>query len=384
MQKKLLTVAVAGALSAPGLALAQVEVYGFVNMSVGRFMYSEATAAGTGGKVSKWDVASHASNYGIRGRENVGGGQTMWFQIENNAPMERSNNVAITPASRNSAVGLQGSWGNFFIGQWTTPWADLDALWGVGTVGGWGPITSIIGRRETTGTAPNPNCVNNTSPTVVVVPTAQTQVSCDPVEAGGGVGHAFWRRISQSVFYQSPVMGGAQIKAAYQTNDGKATGGTGVTTADPSMWSLSGQWAGMGGRVRVGAAIDRHKDFTTPGQTDDGWRVTGGWNFGVADVGVAIPVGTGAIRASYALAKTLTGSGVTAANDDSGAKTYNVGYEHRFSKRSSVGVGYAKIDNASDAVFTWTGAPGNQTGTGLAPLAGSDPSTIFVNFLHRF
>ena len=416
MQRKLLSVAVAGALSAPGLALAQVEVYGFVNMSVGRFMYSEATAAGTGGKISKWDVASHASNYGIRGRENVGGGQTMWFQIEQNSPMERSNNVAITPASRNSAVGLQGSWGNFFIGQWTTPWADLDALWGVGTVGGWGPITSIIGRRETTGTAPNPNCVNGhlsggaapVTGTTTAGTGVTTAVVCDPVEAGGGVGHAFWRRISQSVFYQSPVMGGAQIKAAYQTNDGKATGGTGVVVADPSMWSLSAQWAGMGGRVRVGAAIDRHKDFTTPGQTDDGFRVTGGWNFGVADVGlayermtykssattevdakqmgigVAVPVGMGAIRASYALAKTLTGSGVTAANDDSGAKTFNVGYEHRFSKRSSVGVGYAKIDNASDGVFTWTGAPGNQTGAGLAPLPGSDPSTYFVNFLHRF
>jgi predicted porin len=402
MQKKLLTVAVAGALAAPGLALAQVEVYGFVNMSVGQFKYSEPTAGG--GSISKWDVASHASNYGIRGRENVGGGQTMWFQIEQNAPMERSNNVAITPASRNSAVGLQGSWGNFFIGQWTTPWADLDALWGVGTVGGWGPITSIIGRRETTGTAPNPNCVNNTSPN----PGSTAAASCDPVEAGGGVGHAFWRRISQSVFYQSPVMGGVQVKAAYQTNDGKANGAGGSTVADPSMWSLSAQWAGMGGRVRVGAAIDRHKDFTTMGKTDDGFRVTGGWNFGVADVGVAyevmtyasststeieakqmgigvaVPVGQGVIRASYAFAKDLTGSGVTAANDDAGAKTYNVGYEHRFSKRSSVGVGYAVIKNDSDAVFTWTGAPGNQTGTGLAPLAGSDPSTFFVNFLHRF
>jgi predicted porin len=395
MQKRLLTVAVAGALSAPGLALAQVEVYGFVNMSVGRFSYSES-ATGVP-KISKWDVASHASNYGIRGRENVGGGQTMWFQIENNAPMERSNNVAITPASRNSAVGLQGAWGNFFIGQWTTPWADLDALWGVGTVGGWGPITSLIGRRETTGTAPNPNCVNGHLSGGAGVTT--TQPVCDPVEAGGGVGHAFWRRVSQSVFYQSPVMGGAQVKVAYQTNDGKANTGT---VADPSLWSFSAQWAGMGGRVRVGAAYDLHKDFTTPGETDNGWRVTGGWNFGVADVGVAyermtykvpgdvdakqwgvgvaVPVGMGAIRASYAWAKDFTG----AISSDNGAKTYNVGYEHRFSKRSSVGVGYAIIKNDPAAAFTWTGAPGNQTGTGLAPLAGSDPETFFVNMLHRF
>ena len=54
-----------------------------------------------------------------------------WFQVETNASMERSNNVAHTSnfASRNSAVGMQGAWGNLFVGQWTTPWADLDALW---------------------------------------------------------------------------------------------------------------------------------------------------------------------------------------------------------------------------------------------------------------
>jgi predicted porin len=424
MQKKLLTVAVAGALAAPGLALAQVEVYGFVNMSIGKFKYSESS---TGvGSISKWDVAQHASNYGIRGRENVGGGQTAWFQIEQNAPMERSNNVAITPASRNSAVGLQGGWGNLFIGQWTTPWADLDALWGVGTVGGWGPITSIIGRRETTGSTPNPNCVNGhlsggqapaTGATVISAATValSTTPVCDPVEAAGGVGHPFWRRASQSVFYQSPVFGGVQVKLAYQTNDNKSNVAVAPNVAaDPSLWSGSVQWAGMGGRLRIGAAYDAHKDFTSIGQTDNGWRVTGGWNFGFADIGlayetmqykcatgtagcagpgeieakqwgigIAIPIGTGAIRAAYAVADDLDGPTV-AANNDAGAKTWNIGYEHRFSKRSSVGFGYAVIKNDSDAVFTWTGAPPNQTGTGLAPLAGSDPSTFFVNMLHRF
>jgi hypothetical protein len=145
MQKKLLTLAVAGALAAPGAALAQVEVYGFISVAVQNFKYGESTSGLP--SVSKWDVSSHGSNYGIRGRENLGGGLTAWFQIEQNAPMERSNNVAITPASRNTAVGLQGSWGNFFIGQWTTPWADLESLWSIGSVGR--SVAVIIGRRET-------------------------------------------------------------------------------------------------------------------------------------------------------------------------------------------------------------------------------------------
>lgn len=404
MQKKLLTLAVAGALAAPGAALAQVEVYGFISVAVNKFKYSDTP---TTPSVSKWDVSSHGSNYGVRGRENLGAGLTAWFQIEQNAPMERSNNVATTPASRNTAVGLQGAWGNFFIGQWTTPWADLESLWSIGSVGGYSPSLSIIGLRETTGTAPNPNCVNNHSSGGFFAPgVAAAGPVCDAVEAGtGGLGaprHPFWRRISNSVFYYTPVFGGAQAKVAYQTNEGKATQGT--TVADPSMWSASIQWSGMGGRLRVGAAYDAHKDFTTVGQTDKGWTVKGGWNFGFADLGLAyetmtfktgtgdvdstqwgialaIPVGQGAIRGSYAVAEDLE---TPAGETDSGAKMWTLGYDYRFSKRTTVGVGYAIIKNDPLATFTWTGAPPRQDGSNNTPSPGSDPSTIFLSVIHRF
>lgn len=418
MQKKLLTLAVTGALAAPGAALAQVEVYGFISVAVNKFKYSEV---GTNPSVSKWDVSSHGSNYGVRGRENLGGGLTAWFQIEQNAPMERSNNVAITPASRNTAVGLQGAWGNFFIGQWTTPWSDLESLWSVGAVGGYSPSLSLIGRRETSGTAPNPNCVNGhlsggqgpvTGVTVggtTVAPAGggtiavTTATVCDAVESSS---EPFWRRFSQAIFYYTPVFGGFQGKIAYQTNEGKSTVSSAtVTTADPSAWSAAVQWSGMGGRLRIGAAYDAHKHYTVVGETDTGWTVKGGFNFGIADVGLAyemmeyaiagggdreqtqwgvalaVPIGQGAIRASYSVAE----DGETPAGDiDNGAKEWTIGYDHRLSKRTTVGVGYAQIKNDSAANFTWTGAPPNQTGTGLAPLAGSDPSTIFVSVIHRF
>src|SRR5256885_14107047 len=128
MQKKLLTMAVAGALAAPCIALAQssVEVYGTINMAFGKFKYSES-AAGVA-SVSKWDVAQGASNYGLRGRESLGGGLTGWVQVEQNAPLGRSDNIPITPASRNSAAGIQGGLGHGLLGPWPTPWAGLDGL----------------------------------------------------------------------------------------------------------------------------------------------------------------------------------------------------------------------------------------------------------------
>ena len=408
MQKKLLTLAVAGALAAPAAALAQVEVYGTIHMSFNKMKYGTSTSGI--GSVSKFDVASHASNIGVRARENIGGGQTAWAQVETNASMERSNNVAHTSnfASRNSAIGIQGGWGNLFLGQWTTPWADLDALWGIGTVATYGPITSIIGRRETTGAPPNPNCGNGGSGLGGVGAGV-----CDSVEAGGGVGHPFWRRASNAVSYQSPVFGGVQLKVLYQANQDKATASATSVAADPSLWSAAVQWAGMGGRLRVGAAYDAHKEFTSTGNTDTGWRVTGGWNFGFADiglayeqmtyktagadcdatqmgVGLAIPIGQGAIRGAYSQADDIDGpfTGGTscgaATTADNGAKQYNLGYEYRFSTRTPVGFGYAKIDNDSAARFTWSGLSSTNDGQTVTPPAGSDVEIFFVSMIHRF
>ena len=187
----------------------------------------------------------------MRARESLGGGLSAWAQVETNASMERSNNVAHTSnfASRNSAVGLQGNWGNLFVGQWTTPWADLDALWGIGTVATYGPITSIIGRRETTGAAPTPNCANTGSGTG-----GAAGGNCDSVEGGGGVGHPFWRRISNSIHYQSPVFGGAQVKVAYQTNQDKA-----VAPAGTCRGSRSPDVVGLGDLGRHGRQAARRR-----------------------------------------------------------------------------------------------------------------------------
>jgi predicted porin len=438
MQKKLLTLAVAGALAAPGVALAQAEVYGTIHMSVNKMKYSEGTATlagvGTGSK-SNWDVASHASNIGVRARESLGGGLSAWAQVETNASMERTNNIAHTSnfASRNSAVGMQGNFGNVFVGQWTTPWADLDALWGIGTVATYGPVTSIIGRRETTGAAPNFNCAGAASGFGGLIgPALQGATAgvpvCDSVEGAGSVGHAFWRRISNSVHYQSPVFGGAQVKVAYQANQDKATA-PGTLQGDPSMWSGSVSWSGMGGRARIGAAYDAHKDFTTIGQTDSGARVTGGYNFGFVDVGFAyeqmtyktttgdcdatqwgvafaVPVGQGAIRASYSQADDIEGTYIgvadaaaaigaptacagsatlgAAAAADNGAKQWNIGYDYRFSKRTTAGIGYAQIKNDPGARFTWSGLSSAQNGQEVTPPAGSDVSIFFVSMIHRF
>ena len=79
MRKKLLAMAVAGALAAPCIALAQgsVEVTGWITTALGRVKYSPSTSGVPG--LVKWDVLQGGSVWGLRGRESLGGGLTAWF-----------------------------------------------------------------------------------------------------------------------------------------------------------------------------------------------------------------------------------------------------------------------------------------------------------------
>jgi predicted porin len=440
MRKKVTISAVACALAGPGLARAEtvlqnatdtVELYATVYPVVGWIKYGTGNTGpnGTGNSVpsmSKADVGGAGSNWGIRGRRNLNGGWSAWLQIEQNSPLERENTAAVSVGSRNSAAGLQTPFGNVFAGQWTTPWADLESLWNVGTVGIWGPSLLIIGRRETTGGTPSnlgSNCGNFASGGITTPATL-----CDAVAGQGGVGHPFWRRASSMIRYTSPSLSGVIVDALYQVPETKRvvnTAGAPVEEYNPSMWSTSVQWSGFGGKGRVGAAYDRHKEFTSIGNTDTGWSIKGGWNFGPVDVGAAVefmkykcgttnappsassapfsacvatggevkakqwglaaavPIAQHRIRGAYSKAADLSGPG-TAVASDTGASEWNLGYEHRFDPRTTVGLGYARINNKLNANFTWTGMAVQQNGLQNNASPGSSVSWLFANLTYRF
>jgi predicted porin len=417
--------AVATALAAPAAAFAQsaVQVYGTAHVSFNSTKYTDASN-GVGG-VSKMSVASHASNFGIRSSESLGGGMTGWVQYEFNVKMERDNDLASgNGSSRNTAIGLRGNFGNVYFGTWETPYASTFRMWDVGTIGGWGPSTSVMYRRESTTSAPSSNCGNvPLSGGGAMTAGSQPAAVCYHADVGpafAGTGYALWRRYGSAVFYDSPMFSGFQFKIGYQPNETKsvagatlavqgATPGPATTTTsvaeNPSSWSASLAWTGMGGKARAFVANMNAKDWTAVGKTDSGYIVGGGFDFGVVNigaawetykykgltsdakvtdysVGIAIPLGSGKIGASYAIAKDQDNSATGSV--DNGAKMYNIGYEWALSKRTAVGFGYAAIKNDDLAAFTWTGMTANQNGVGIGALAGSDPSNIFVAFRHSF
>ena len=425
MQKKLLGMAVAAALTMPAVALAQsaVQVYGTVHLSLNQAKYTKDTA-GTVDDTTKFGVTSHASNWGLRSTETLGGGMTAWFQAEFNMKMARDNGVFDGDSTaRNSGVGLRGNFGNFYLGTWETPWSQTFRLWDVGTIGGWGPTTSIIGRREQTGTNPSRFCANNSSAAggtaltaSVICGNGSESTSGPPTLTGATLapqGYSLWRRYNYAVFYESPLFEGVQAKVAWQPNERKtAFTSPAITNENPSSWSGSLTWTGLGGRARAFVATMQNKDWSTVGQTDGGYTAGGGYDFGMVNVGVtyedytyksssgdikakewgvglAVPLGPGKIGASYAKAKKLSGAGTDAAEvagvNDTGAKMWNLGYEWALSKRTALGFGIAKIDNGANQTFSWTASiPIQNAATSGSVLAGSDVTNIFVSIRHSF
>ncbi len=413
MQKKLLGMAVATALTPPANSLAQLQVYGTAHMSFAATKYSDA-ANGTPG-VSKMAVNSHASNFGIRSSESLGGGLTGWVQYEFNVKMERDNDLTSgNGSSRNTAIGLRGGFGNVFFGTWETPFAQTFRMWDVGTISGYGPSTAVMYRRESTTSAPSSNCGNVAAGGGAAAAAGTPfcyHADAGPAFANGG--YALWRRYGSAVHYESPVFSGFQFKMGYQPNESKSSIGV---IENPSSWSASGAWTGMGGKARAFLAYMSAKDWTSVGETDNGYIIGGGYDFGFVNVGAAwenytyatgapgaianvgpagvgdaeasdfavsasIPLGSGKIGVSYARAKDIEVAGTTI---DNGAKQIGIGYEWALSKRTAVSFGYAKIDNDSLAAFTWTGMAPSHNGFSPVNLAGADVSNVFVAFRHSF
>ncbi len=129
MNKKLVALAVAGAFALPLAAEAQtanVTLYGRLNMDL-EFVRGQQ-ADGSNPTVNR--VSSNSSRFGMRGTESLGGGLNAIFQIESNVSGDTGNAASSSLASRETFVGLQGSWGKGTIGKFLMPLDDLHPIFG--------------------------------------------------------------------------------------------------------------------------------------------------------------------------------------------------------------------------------------------------------------
>jgi predicted porin len=403
MQKKLMAMAVAGALVAPGLALAQtstVQIYGNMNIEYG-----------IGEQPGRPDVdymdTPGGSAIGFRGEEKLGGNLSAWFQCETSADIRGVDQIGL--CSRNSALGLKGGFGNVYGGRWDTP---LKIALNQGTVGA--NETGLLGMSflpfggsggaDATGTGSD-------------APNRQR-----------------WKRREANVLgYESPSWGGFRVLA--MVTAGNRAADLPATAADPNpkprVWSIAGVYTS--GPLAVGLGYERHNEFgahqtgATTSLDDRGWGISAAYTFGGVvkvgatyldtkyETGVGMSMdketwtigvdwtiaGPHSLHAQYAYADDTSGNstvglggngGVTApctalvagvctpVAGGTGGDAFSIAYQYAFSKRTRVRFGYVMVDNDSASTSYRIG----NTAAFPAGNAGAKVDSFAFHIQHRF
>lgn len=359
MNKKLVALAVAGALALPVAAQAQtanVTLYGRVNMDVEVVNGRQVN----GSNPNVFRVSSNSSNFGIRGTESLGGGLSAIFQIESGVPWDVGGG---TLATRDSFLGLQGPWGRVRLGIYHLPYDGLHDIFGS-------------------------------------LPTLETGIlASSAIWAQGAESTAngtFDNRVGNSIRYDTPVMSG--LKAAVSYSSGENAGHAGVISANVMY---------QNGPIEAGAAWRHNKDFRVAGFDDDAYSLAAAYNFGFIRLGgiyerlkyetptgdlkrnfwaasLTAPVGIGKVYALYGRANDGSGSaangtriGGLAKGSDTSAAQYEISYTYPLSKRTNVYAGYVKVDNDSNAGYNFS--------VNAYPVAiGGKPAGFTVGMWHVF
>lgn len=417
MNKKLVVLAVAGAFASPLAVQAQtanVTLYGRVNLDLefvkGKTCQSGATAGGGGGSQfptacsalstaaannvisdpTVTRVSSNTSRFGLRGTEALGGGLVAIFQLESNVSWDGGNNSNSGLASRESFVGLQGSWGKVTMGHFLPPIDDLHLIFGnaptlgssiLATSNLWG--FGSLGNQGNGGFDVRPgNSIRYDSPNMQGFTTAwqysardgsgntqQTPFGGENGDHTSEMRHAFEFGVN-GIYANGPVTAGLSYtthkKIRQYTSDSLASAGSAGTSAlnpfnaNDDDITLTGAYdfgtimQGFG--LRLGAVYEKTKYQTPTGDIKrDFWGISG-----------TIPAGGGKVYLYYGKAGKGKGSatdGESVGNlthgGDTGASTWEASYSYSLSPRTLLYAGYVKIDNdcKSNYSFNINGYP---------------------------
>lgn len=406
MNKKLMALAVAGAFTAPAAALAQssnVQIFGTAYVEYG---YAKQ-GLGTAGSLVNADVLqTPGSEIGFKGEEDLGGGLAAWFQCASTADFRgagtQSGGVGAGAQNsgifcgRNSAVGLKGSYGNFYVGNWDMPMkANSGGTRIVSETGVWGAQFLLLGTST--------SLIDAATPT------------------------AFSRRQNNSFFYNSPKWNGFDLEFGISTTSQAGTNisgstaiGAGATVsngiAKPRVWGVGGNY--NNGPLLISLNYERHTNFNTlaipaiaagtgGGTSDSGYTAGIAYQFGPVKAGLMYAkqqfdggsagtdasvdawnlAGDWAIQGPHHLlggftkANSTRGTFAAGANTLIGNRVFNGGagatgavlwqveYQYWLSKRTRVSLGYIQISNDVNARYNLGGftlPTGNQNQSAVA------------------
>lgn len=398
MNKKLMAVAVAGALAAPVAVFAQasnVQLYGRINTGFDNYQATGSAAGAAADFKGRNRVFDSASRLGFKGTEDLGNGLKVVFQIESGLNIDSGTatgqsggaNASVgTLSSRDSFAGLTGNWGTFTFGRQSYFWN------GAG-------MNDVIAALWINSGVPWSNSAAH----------------------GRIIGPA--NRQSNTMKYQSPTWNGFNVHLNYSPNSEPA--GVAANT-DASIWGILVGYTGV---------IDAHLDYAvntaaspvapatlrqriTGTKVDVGWpyapgaRVSLIWgslkNDQVSGVtaGIGFTAGDnlkqnqwtlnwyhtfGNIMAMAQYGRLGQVSGCTAAAGvascgQTGANAWTLGVKYDMSKRTSLYASYMRTNNESNQLADYAaGGISSAAATGL-PIGsvGADPRLWALGISHWF
>jgi len=433
MNKKLIAVAIAGALAAPGLAFAQassVTISGVLKVGVDNLSIGSANTARKG-NTSEMRVTDNSSRIIFGMNEDLGNGLAAIGQVD----VRFSTDIAANVYQGNTtATGTGGT----TMSAGGNTWVGLRSK----TIG-----SLVVGRADLHYGLFELNDIASKAGALM----ASTVGLFDYI---GGTAIAGGTRTNNVVKYDSPVWGGFDMTAAWSANptgpeadlinNQSATTTTNATSRKGQAWNFNPRYNGGNWGARYSYWNQKSDGGTTPatlasigiactatqvayltngcatmqtnpadqrGDTLLGWmqfgglKVALGWNRSTLTGTDAINGGAGVktnerdawtLPITYVFGPNNVYFHYTRANDDkvaaagaNGAHMWALAYVYDLSKRSSVGVTYAKITNHSAGTYNFftnggANAAGQFGSPGGSSLAGEAPQLIQVTMRHAF
>jgi predicted porin len=344
MKKKMLGLAVFGALtSGAGGTLAQtsnVSIYGLIDIGVVR----ESGGPATGAVTKLTSGIANGSRLGFRGTEDLGGGLSAIFTLENGF---QGDTGALGQGGllfgRQAFVGLQGGFGKLTLGRQYTP---IDNTLGVLDPFGNNFEGKAVNTFARGYVSRFDNGVMYTTP---LLGGFQADLSYGFGEVPGDTSAG--RYIGTSLHYTVGPLG---LKLAYQRSNTRPAAAAGTT---PAVLTGSDSNLVIGGTYNFGPVILHAAWGRTEG--DRGPATTG--DFNDAFIGATVPFGPHKVMANFARRNDKLGT--------ADANSYGLGYMHALSKRTFLHASYGHVDSRGAGSARYTVGSAIEAGTGSNGLA---------------
>ena len=400
MNKKLIALAIASAVSMPVLAdTSNVNIYGTLDVGVD----DVSNATGTAGNVGTNNVgrfADYGSFLGLKGSENIGNGVSAIWQIEQGISLSGGNNSAFNVNGRTGfAQNPYNNQRNSFVGLSSTS---------AGTV--MGGIHDTPYKMATASMDPFADTLGDYNGIVGA-----------SAAAGMSASNYFDLRPTNAVAYMSPDLNGLTLAGAYVFGDATntytgTTNGTGAANSSGDAYSIAAMY--NLGPAYLTAAYEKHNFGAggngslgyapLAGQSNDAWKL--GASYSVMDLTLSLMYensndnfGAGGANALghhtwYGSAKYKMGAYDVAlayanagsdAQSNTGADQYTIGGDYNFSKTTQAFLLYTRIANDSNAYYNFadTTAPVAEptlAGSNVAGVPGATISAVSLGIKHSF